>query len=102
MLYANCDLIDSVLATLLKNKVVPDPFYGLENETIIDIADSGREYYTFWFFTTFQCKLVSYTPSPFFKLTADWVQVHIIHYAAYFCEIVRCLLFVSTKYPSNL
>ncbi|KAK3200263.1 hypothetical protein Dsin_023678 [Dipteronia sinensis] len=47
----------TVLATLVKNKVVPDPFYGLENETIIDIADSGREYYTFWFFTTFQCKL---------------------------------------------
>ncbi|PSS24930.1 Mannosylglycoprotein like [Actinidia chinensis var. chinensis] len=47
----------TVLATLLKNKLVPDPFYGLENESIIDIADSGREYYTFWFFTTFQCKL---------------------------------------------
>ncbi|XP_008246465.1 PREDICTED: mannosylglycoprotein endo-beta-mannosidase-like [Prunus mume] len=47
----------TVLATLVKNKVVPDPFYGLENESIIDIADSGREYYTFWFFTTFQCKL---------------------------------------------
>ncbi|KAL9318501.1 hypothetical protein ACSQ67_015018 [Phaseolus vulgaris] len=44
-----------VLATLVKNKVVPDPFYGLGNEAIIDIADSGREYYTFWFFTTFQC-----------------------------------------------
>lgn len=47
----------TVLATLVKNKLVPDPFYGLENESIIDIADSGREYYTFWFFTTFQCKL---------------------------------------------
>ncbi|KAF5740062.1 putative beta-mannosidase [Tripterygium wilfordii] len=47
----------TVLGTLVKNKVVPDPFYGLENETIIDIADSGREHYTFWFFTTFQCKL---------------------------------------------
>ena len=50
--------LDSVLATLVKNKVVPDPFYGLGNEAILDIADSGREYYTFWFFTTFQCKLV--------------------------------------------
>lgn len=29
----------------------------MENESILDIADSGREYYTFWFFTTFQCKL---------------------------------------------
>jgi hypothetical protein len=45
----------SVLGTLLKNKLIPDPFYGLNNEAIIDIADSGREYYTFWFFTTFQC-----------------------------------------------
>ncbi|KAG4122583.1 hypothetical protein ERO13_D11G275400v2 [Gossypium hirsutum] len=47
----------TVLATLVKNKVVADPFYGLENEMIIDIADSGREYYKFWFFTKFQCKL---------------------------------------------
>ncbi|GMH10439.1 hypothetical protein Nepgr_012280 [Nepenthes gracilis] len=47
----------TVLATLVKNKVIPDPFYGLENESIVDIADSGREHYTFWFFTTFHCKL---------------------------------------------
>lgn len=51
---------DSVLATLVKNKVVPDPFYGLGNEAILDIADAGRDYYTFWFFTTFQCKLVGF------------------------------------------
>ncbi|KAH0468677.1 hypothetical protein IEQ34_001909 [Dendrobium chrysotoxum] len=47
----------TVLGTLLKNKLVPDPFYGLDNESIVDIADSGREYYTFWFFTTFESKL---------------------------------------------
>ncbi|XP_068658779.1 mannosylglycoprotein endo-beta-mannosidase [Aristolochia californica] len=47
----------TVLGTLVKNKLVPDPFYGLNNEAILDIADSGREFYTFWFFTTFQCKL---------------------------------------------
>ena len=30
---ASGDLIDSVLATLVENKVVPDPsFYGLQNE----------------------------------------------------------------------
>ncbi|CAD5181350.1 unnamed protein product [Musa acuminata subsp. malaccensis] len=46
----------TVLGTLLKNNLVPDPFYGLNNEAIIDIANSGREYYTFWFFTTFECK----------------------------------------------
>ncbi|CDP15511.1 unnamed protein product [Coffea canephora] len=49
----------TVLATLVKNKVVPDPFYGLGNEAIIDIADSGREHYTFWFFTTFECNLLN-------------------------------------------
>lgn len=46
----------TVLATLVKNKVVPDPFYGLGNEAIIDIGDSGREHYTFWFFIRFECK----------------------------------------------
>uniref|UniRef100_A0A0D9WG48 Beta-mannosidase n=1 Tax=Leersia perrieri TaxID=77586 RepID=A0A0D9WG48_9ORYZ len=45
----------TVLGTLLKNKLIPDPFYGLNNESIIDIAKSGREHYTFWFFTTFHC-----------------------------------------------
>lgn len=49
----------TVLATLLKNNLIPDPFYGLCNDEIIDIADSGREYYTFWFFTTFHSKLTS-------------------------------------------
>ena len=33
-----------------ENKVVTGPFYGLQNETIIDVADSGREYYTFCLF----------------------------------------------------
>ncbi|GFP87722.1 mannosylglycoprotein endo-beta-mannosidase [Phtheirospermum japonicum] len=47
----------TVLATLLKNKLVPDPFYGLENEAILDIANSGRDYYSLWFFTTFECNL---------------------------------------------
>ncbi|KAL8088663.1 hypothetical protein AgCh_038441 [Apium graveolens] len=49
----------TVLATLLHNKLIPDPFYGLENESILDIADSGRDYYTFWFFTTFYCKPIT-------------------------------------------
>ncbi|XP_071694799.1 mannosylglycoprotein endo-beta-mannosidase-like [Rutidosis leptorrhynchoides] len=46
----------TVLATLLKNNRIPDPFYGLKNKAIMDIGDSGRKYYTFWFFTTFECK----------------------------------------------
>ncbi|XP_042408097.1 mannosylglycoprotein endo-beta-mannosidase-like [Zingiber officinale] len=49
----------TVLTTLLKNNLVPDPFYGQNNEAIIDIADSGREYYTFWFFTTFEYNMTA-------------------------------------------
>lgn len=55
--------MNSVLGTLVKNKAIPDPFYGLENEAITDIADSGRDYYTFWFFTKFQCQRVGH-PHP--------------------------------------
>ncbi|KAK9931793.1 hypothetical protein M0R45_019057 [Rubus argutus] len=44
----------TVLATLVKSKELPDPFYGLEMESIINIADSGRQWYTFWLFTAFQ------------------------------------------------
>ncbi|WOK96144.1 mannosylglycoprotein endo-beta-mannosidase [Canna indica] len=64
----------TVLATLLKNNLVPDPFYGLNNEAIIDIGDSGRKYYTFWFFTTFECKMT----------TNQHVQLHFraINYSA--------------------
>lgn len=39
----------TVLTTLLHNKKVPDPFYGLNNELIPDIYETGAEYYTYWF-----------------------------------------------------
>jgi len=43
----------TVLTTLLHNRKVPDPFFGLNNELIPDIYDTGAEYYTFWFQNTF-------------------------------------------------
>eukprot|EP01018_Ginkgo_biloba_P034388 Gb_34575 [translate_table: standard] len=63
-----------VLATLLKNQLIPDPFYGMENETIIDIADVGREHYTFWFFTKFQ--------APMSTNTHAWLNFRAINYSA--------------------
>ncbi|WP_245706080.1 glycoside hydrolase family 2 protein [Catalinimonas alkaloidigena] len=39
----------TVLTTLLENGKVPDPFYGMNNERIPDIYDTGRDYYTYWF-----------------------------------------------------
>jgi hypothetical protein len=39
----------TVLTTLIDNKLMPDPFYGMNNEKIPDIYRVGRDYYTYWF-----------------------------------------------------
>ncbi|HUZ61665.1 MAG TPA: glycoside hydrolase family 2 TIM barrel-domain containing protein [Hanamia sp.] len=49
----------TVLTTLLNNKMVPDPFYGMNNEKIPDIYNTGRDYYTYWFVKDFTEKLTN-------------------------------------------
>lgn len=39
----------TVLTTLLHNNKIPDPFFGMNNELIPDIYETGPDYYTFWF-----------------------------------------------------
>lgn len=39
----------TVLTSLLNNKKVPDPFYGMNNERIVDVYKSGNAHYTYWF-----------------------------------------------------
>jgi len=39
----------TVLTSQLHNKLIPDPFYGMNNKRIPDIYDVGRDYYTYWF-----------------------------------------------------
>lgn len=46
----------TVLTTLLDNNEIPDPFYGMNNEKIPDIYDTGREHYTYWFVKDFDEK----------------------------------------------
>jgi len=46
----------TVLTTLLNNKKVPDPFYGMNNEKIADIYNTGNEHYTYWFVKDFNEK----------------------------------------------
>lgn len=46
----------TVLTTLLHNKEIPDPFYGMNNELIPDIYYVGKAYYTYWFTTDFKEK----------------------------------------------
>jgi len=43
----------TVLTTLLDNKQVPDPFYGMNNEKIPDIYYTGNDHYTYWFVKDF-------------------------------------------------
>ncbi|MBT1709307.1 glycosyl hydrolase [Fulvivirgaceae bacterium PWU5] len=43
----------TVLTTLLENGLVPDPFYGMNNERIPDIYKTGNAHYTYWFVNDF-------------------------------------------------
>lgn len=43
----------TVLTTMLQNKEVPDPFYGMNNQKIADIYDTGSATYTYWFVKDF-------------------------------------------------
>ncbi len=44
----------TVLTTLLNNKKIPDPFYGMNNEKIPDVYKTGNDYYTYWFVKDFE------------------------------------------------
>jgi len=43
----------TVLTTLLKNELIPDPFFGMNNNLIPDVHDIGRDHYTYWFYKEF-------------------------------------------------
>ncbi|MCF0073773.1 glycosyl hydrolase [Dyadobacter sp. CY261] len=43
----------TVLTTMLANKQIPDPFFGMNNKQIPDIFTTGRDYYTYWFVKDF-------------------------------------------------
>ncbi len=48
----------TVLTTLLHNTKIPDPFFGLNNDLIPDIYETGAEYYTFWFLNRFSAPVL--------------------------------------------
>ncbi len=49
----------TVLTTMLNNKMIPDPFYGMNNEKIPDIYNTGSDYYTYWFVKDFSEKITN-------------------------------------------
>ena len=44
----------TVLTSLVAAHKMPDPFYGMNNEQILDIYKTGRDYYTYWFVKDFK------------------------------------------------
>ncbi len=46
----------TVLTTLLNNKLAPDPFYGMNNNLIPDVFNTGGDQYTYWFVNDFRTK----------------------------------------------
>ncbi len=43
----------TVIATLLHNRAVPDPLFGMNNTKIPDVFVTGRDQYTYWFYKEF-------------------------------------------------
>ena len=56
--WMNATVPGTVLTTLLNNKKVPDPFYGMNNEKIADIYKTGNDFYTYWFVKDFDEKAI--------------------------------------------
>src|SRR5690242_9112450 len=54
--FINATVPGTVLTTMLNDKMIPDPFYGMNNKKIPDIYDTGRDYYTYWFVNDFSEK----------------------------------------------
>lgn len=58
--WMNAVVPGTVLTTLLQNGMVPDPFTRMNNSLIPDVSVVGRDYYSYWFFASFNTK--SYEP----------------------------------------
>ncbi len=59
--WLNATVPGTVLTTLVNNGLMPDPWYGMNNEQIPDVWDEGRDYYTWWFFTRFSSESLDST-----------------------------------------
>ncbi len=69
----------TVLNSLVHNNVYPDPYYGDNNRRsrrlIPDLQEAGREFYHYWFRTTFRVP-------PSLKGKRLWLKLHGINYRA--------------------
>jgi len=49
----------TILTTLLHNNLIPDPFFAMNNNLIPDVFDTGRDYYTYWFYNAFTLPVIT-------------------------------------------
>ncbi len=59
--WLNATVPGTVLTTLVNNGLMPEPWFGMNNEQIPDVWKEGREYYTYWFFTRFSSETLDST-----------------------------------------
>ncbi len=57
----------TVLTTLVNNSLMPDPFYGMNNEKIPDVYTEGRDLYTYWFYNRFSTEGIDSTRQVWLK-----------------------------------
>jgi hypothetical protein len=57
--FMNATVPGTVLTTMLNDKMIPDPYYGMNSKKIPDIYDTGRDFYTYWFVKDFSGKAKS-------------------------------------------
>ncbi len=65
----------TVLTTLVNNGRAPEPWFGMNNESIPDVYNEGRDYYTYWFFTRFSAETLDSTKQV-------WINFRGINYRA--------------------
>jgi hypothetical protein len=73
--WMNATVPGTVLTTLVNNGLMPDPWFGMNNEQIPDVWDAGRDYYTYWFFTRFSSESLDSTRQV-------WINFRGINYRA--------------------
>lgn len=88
----------TVLTSLVKNEVYPDPYYGINNKMsenkIPDLDDAGRDFYTYWFRTEFD------TPEHS-KGQHVWLQPDGINYRAEFWLNGRLLYVMAGMFAES-
>ena len=74
--WLNATVPGTVLTTLVNNHLMPDPFFGMNNESIPDVYNEGRELYTYWFYNRFSTEGIDSTRQV-------WLNFRGINYFAY-------------------